>query len=359
MLPTITSYLSSIGCSFPDINLLQPADPFLDTTGEDLRRRIFITQENSGTLFCLRPEFTIPVGLHHLSNNDSAQRYAYGGQVFRQRSDDPIEFTQAGFEDLGDPDRQAADITAISAALGVLQACKVANTELLVGDQSIFMTLLDALEIPEAWRKKLVRGFGDDDLLRTLIAEMATERGDPANLFPDAIKTCLKTEDINGLTAVITDMMLADGLPLSGGRTPAVIGQRIREKAELGATRLEDSKQQILEQFLELDVALSDAASTLKTFAETSGLEMSGPVADLENLVAGLDGHTENARYKASFGRRLDYYTGLVFEIYKTDSAKPIIGGGRYDTLMTLLGADVEIPAVGFAIWVDRLGAAS
>jgi len=51
----------------------------------------------------------------------------------------------------------------------------------------------------------------------------------------------------------------------------------------------------------------------------------------------------------------LDYYTGFVFEVYGKQKNYPLVGGGRYDRLLTLLGSPQEIPAVGFAIWVDRL----
>ena len=63
--------------------------------------------------------------------------------------------------------------------------------------------------------------------------------------------------------------------------------------------------------------------------------------------------------FAADFGRRLDYYTGFVFEIHRNDGAgQPIVGGGRYDRLMSMLGADGIIPAVGFAIWLERTGVA-
>ena len=355
-LSAISKYLASIGCEFPDIDLLQPADPFLNTTGEDLRRRIFITQENSGTLHCLRPEFTIPVGLYHLGRKNASACYAYGGKVFRQRRDGAMEFTQAGFEDIGNSDKSAADINAISTALGVLGACQISDAELVIGDQSIFTTLLDSLEIPAAWRKKLVRSFGDDALLRTHIAEMAEGGSAATNLFPKEITEGLAQGDTDQLTAAVTGMMLADGLPLVGGRTPSAIVERIQEKAELGSIRLEVDKRKILEKFLDLDVNLQNAGQELEGFAKASGLQLPGSVEALENLTRGLTELNGQARYKASFGRRLDYYTGLVFEIYPAKSRKPVIGGGRYDQLMTLLGATKEIPAVGFAIWVDRLG---
>src|SRR3546814_13053867 len=69
--------------------VIQPADPFLDMAGEDLRRRIFLTESETGQSLCLRPEFTIPVCLDHIASQAGpTRRYSYLGEVFRQRSDE-------------------------------------------------------------------------------------------------------------------------------------------------------------------------------------------------------------------------------------------------------------------------------
>ncbi len=64
--------------------------------------------------------------------------------------------------------------------------------------------------------------------------------------------------------------------------------------------------------------------------------------------------------FAAGFARNLDYYTGFVFEAQDPAraDARPIIGGGRYDRLLKTLGAKEDIPAVGAAIWCDRLAPA-
>ena len=38
-------------------------------------------------------------------------------------------------------------------------------------------------------------------------------------------------------------------------------------------------------------------------------------------------------------------------------AARPLAGGGRYDRLLTLLGAERPIPGVGFSVWLDRIEA--
>ena len=56
--------------------------------------------------------------------------------------------------------------------------------------------------------------------------------------------------------------------------------------------------------------------------------------------------------FSTSFGRQLEYYTGMVFKIdIKTNNKiKNIINGGRYDQLISDLGSLKKIPAVGAAL---------
>jgi ATP phosphoribosyltransferase regulatory subunit len=54
--------------------------------------------------------------------------------------------------------------------------------------------------------------------------------------------------------------------------------------------------------------------------------------------------------------RSLGYYTGPLFQVYDPAYGVPLGGGGRYDELLGSFGR--SLPAVGFAIGVDRLHAA-
>jgi ATP phosphoribosyltransferase regulatory subunit HisZ len=51
--------------------------------------------------------------------------------------------------------------------------------------------------------------------------------------------------------------------------------------------------------------------------------------------------------------RGLGYYTGAVFDVLDPALGEPLGGGGRYDDLLGRFGR--ELPAVGFALHVDRL----
>ena len=58
-----------------------------------------------------------------------------------------------------------------------------------------------------------------------------------------------------------------------------------------------------------------------------------------------------NIKFSSSFGRELEYYTGMVFRINIKSRLNNIeINGGRYDNLISDLGAIKKVPAVGAAI---------
>jgi ATP phosphoribosyltransferase regulatory subunit len=61
----------------------------------------------------------------------------------------------------------------------------------------------------------------------------------------------------------------------------------------------------------------------------------------------------ERVIFDLGLTRSLGYYTGAVFEVYDPALGAPIGGGGRYDELLGRFGR--ELPAVGFALGVDRL----
>lgn len=51
----------------------------------------------------------------------------------------------------------------------------------------------------------------------------------------------------------------------------------------------------------------------------------------------------------------LEYYTGLMFSIVHPKASHELGKGGRYDSLLPAFGLD--LPAIGFSVWTDRLRA--
>src|SRR5690606_25218346 len=103
-LDALTALFAARGLARAEPAILQPAGIFLDLSGEDIRRRLYLVQDPEGRELCLRPDYTIPVCRDHiLSGNGRPAGYCYLGPVFRYRPGEaPGEFIQAGVEKFGD-----------------------------------------------------------------------------------------------------------------------------------------------------------------------------------------------------------------------------------------------------------------
>jgi ATP phosphoribosyltransferase regulatory subunit len=350
MLNTL-AFLQSRNLSLPEIAILQPADPFLDTAGEALRRRIFLSEGESGETLCLRPEFTIPVCRHHIASHaNTPARYGYCGTVFRQRREGGSEFTQAGIEDLGDVDEAAADARCVGDAINLLEELKPNfKPNIVLGDEALFVALLAALDLAPVWQARLTRLFGNSIKLAEALENQTTTAG----ALP------FEGMDSNAIIARIETEMEAIGLLDAGGRTPEEITARLMEKRVLAASGISDKAKQIIAAFLAIDTRLDQTETALQQFEKANGVKfgaaLRGFSARLEAMKqTGID--SAAISFRAAFGRPLDYYSAMQFEIYGP-SPLPLIGGGRYNHLMTLLGAPKPIPAVGFSMWQDRVEA--
>lgn len=358
--PDIQKLFAARGAVAVDVPVIQPADPFLDMAGEDLRRRIFLTESETGATLCLRPEFTIPVCLDHIASQaGTPRRYSYLGEVFRQRREGGNEFFQAGIEDLGDTDTPQADARSLADAHALLAlALPGRSLRIVLGDQTVFEAVLAALGLPRGWRMRLARAFGSTAMLEAALADLAnpTRYG----VLPAPVAALVAEGDPDRLAAHVSAGMEAAGLSPSAGRTPAEIARRLIEKAELRSVRLSSEAFDALKNFLAIKAPLGRAADALSAFASAAGLSLG---TALDNFAARAEAIAANGLavdaivYDAAFGRPLDYYTGLVFEISAESTDRPLIGGGRYDRLLTLLGAKETIPGVGFSAWLDRIGA--
>lgn len=356
----LAALISGRDAELVDIPVIQPADQFLDMAGEDLRRRIFLTENENGTSLCLRPEFTIPVCRNHIELNAATpKRYAYLGEVFRQRREGGNEFFQAGIEDLGDANRARADARSLADALVTIRlVAPHAKLETLLGDQAIFEAVLAALGLPRGWQKKLARAFGNPGQLKALLEDLSSDRR--SGELPDRIVPFLEKGDESGLAAQLERDMQAAGISPGAGRAPIEIARRLLEKTTLASVRLPAKAISALETFLAIRVPLQSAAGQLLAFARANEFDLGPALEQFEARAASVVeagiGH-ETIVYDAAFGRPLDYYTGLVYETRALQKPElgAIVGGGRYDRLLTMLGAVGSIPGVGFSIWLDRL----
>ena len=102
----------------------------------------------------------------------------------------------------------------------------------------------------------------------------------------------------------------------------------------------------IIKTFLKINCKLSKLDDELLNFAKKNKLK--------ENIfknfksIQNLKKLNQDIYFVANFGREIEYYTGIVFEVFS--GKKEFARGGRYDDLLKSLGAKKNTPAVGAAI---------
>ncbi|AXS42440.1 ATP phosphoribosyltransferase regulatory subunit [Breoghania sp. L-A4] len=340
--------------------ILQPADIFLDLVGEDIRRRLFLTSGQDGVDLCLRPDFTIPVARAHLDSGEADRRaaYCYSGLVFRQRSGELGEIAQAGAECIGRADRFAADADMLALAVDAVKALGCARPAIRIGDEALFTALLEALGLPQVWRRRLRDLFGERSRLDHAIARMAGG-GAPRDERLGFL-AALEGSNPDAAHAIVEDLLSIAGISTVGGRTAGEIADRFLEQAALSSgAGAGPQVAAALSRFLDISGAPEQAADALDAFARDEKLDLAAPIADFRQrtaLIAARGIDVGAVTFAADFGRRLDYYTGFVFELHgEPGEPQPLAGGGRYDRLLALLGAGQDVPAVGFSIWLDRI----
>lgn len=330
--------------------ILLPASPFFDLAGEELGRRLLLTNGSDGYEYCLRPDFTLPIATTYLDSEQAGEpgAFSYLGPIFRQRTDGPAEFDQAGLELIGQPDADAALGRVFAFALAALETGGV-KPAIRLGSVALFEALLAQVDIPDVWRGRIRHRFGNPVAMGRLLDRLANPHaGAKAGSLP------WKQEELVG---VVADQMVNAGLSLTGSRSPEEIAARYFEKQALAASSVPAETITLLRNYLSINGDARAALISVEGVAEDQNIDIAAPLARLNQHFEALEAaeHVGPVTFDAGFSPRLDYYTGVVFEMLGTTGT--LASGGEYDRLLERLGADRQIAASGCAIWMDRLDA--
>ena len=346
-------------------SILQPANVFLDRSGEDIRRRTFVLSDSNGTELCLRPDLTIPVCRVFLENRaKQPARYSYHGPAFRMPPSDrerPEQFLQTGVECLGEPRKASADIEVLTLAVEGVRAAGLKKFTVQLGDVGILFTLIDALEIPLLWRARLKRHFWRPDYFQELLARLTGQGRRASRAYLTRLAQS-ETKDARAAAEGLLDHLgVTADKPIPGGRTREEIIERVLEQArEAAAPHLDRRQAELIEEVLSVSGNARRSVVALGKIFANAGIDVKYILASTEARIETLEklGFNDKQIYFAPrFGRKMEYYTGFVFELWARDKRRQIqiAGGGRYDSLLRTLGARSDIPAVGCAIWAERV----
>jgi ATP phosphoribosyltransferase regulatory subunit len=287
--------------------------------------------------------------------------YCYLGPVFRHRRDAPAEFLQAGIESFGRADKAAADAEMLSLGLDATAHYGVSAPHVQIGDVALFASLVAGLDLPPAWKRRLIKDFNRKTNLAQDLDRLVLG-GNNARPEYQGVLAALAGSDPKGAHALVTDLLSIAGINAVGGRSVGEIADRFLEQSALGASaRLPREVRGLIERFLAIQGDPDEAAGALRALAHDSKLMPTlGPALDqFESRTGFLEARgidVKRVHFSTAFSRGFDYYSGLVFELTDPErTGDPLIAGGRYDELLTRLGSVEPIPAVGFAVWIERL----
>ncbi len=343
--------------------LLQPASVFLDRLGEDFRGRLFLTADGDAQL-CLRPEYTIPIALDYLAEAEpkAPATLAYGGAVFRIGEGQRL---QAGLESFGRDDREAADAEILGLALEAAALAGAPRLRLRLGDAGLTKTFLDRLDLAPAWRRRLDAvhapvGKTPAPVSGEALKRMLSPPTAPNGKSRAGVLAALEKADAAGARKLIEDLLAIAGISSVGGRSAGEIAERFLEQASL-ESGLAPEKLQLIEAFFAIDGAPDAASAALRKLGDDARLGL-GEALDVfdtrSSFIAARGLPLEEMRFSTRFAHSIDYYSGFMFEARpdgRGDEALPMLAGGRYDGLLKTLGAAQEIPAVGAALWINRI----
>ncbi len=248
--------------------------------------------DRDGSVLALRGEYTVAIGnlvRSAYSPDDYPLRLSYSGALWVRTRD----------AELG----RAREYTQVGAELlGV--STPLADAEIV----TLALECLDAVGLPQAAVE-----LGHPGFVRAVLSETGLEPG-----VIEGLRTAIHRKNGPELSALL--------------ESHRVTGEK------------RDAVMKLIDLYGSSDVLLEAEQYALNDAARAA-------LEELRVVAALLPG--ERFLFDLGIARRLDYYTGVIFQAYTPDFGQPICGGGRYDGAPS---PTLEpIPAAGFALGLERL----
>lgn len=268
-------------------------------SGDEIRQRMYAFEDLGGRKMGLRPEFTASVArlmATSLRNEPKPIRLYCAGSLYRY--DEPQfgrfrEFWQSNFELIG-ASKPEADVEILALTNDLLQRVGLRNYWLKIGHVGIVRGILGAENVKEEDQNRIMQ------LLDKKLWDDALAAAKELNVSEHCLTTLKRIFEIKGedSSKVVKEIEKA---------------AKDYEKASLAVENLKEILELLKKGCVEFDMSI-----------------------------------------EAGFARGLEYYTGMIYEIYIPEMDIALGGGGRYDRLVELFGGE-PTPAVGIAHGIDRI----
>jgi len=324
--------------SEPDV--LLDSEYIIQRSGENFKRSMLTFKNEYGKEMCLRPDLTVASCIKFLERKSKSKIY-YSGQAYRRtdKKGSDLVNDQLGIEILGSKNQTQDDFKIIKTILNSAKSIKSKNIQIKVGDIGLFKRLINSLDMPERWKLRLIRHFWRP------------------KYFEELLKRLEKNSDIDSVTfdtdkKRFFEMKKMEQEKVIAGRSISEILRRFDKKIKDPRSFNEGKKiVKIIRSFLKINCQLSKLDNKLQDFAKKNNLKKN--IFKEFKSIQNLKKLNQEVKFITNFGRDIEYYTGIVFEIFS--GTKEIARGGRYDDLLKSLGAKKDIPAVGAAINLNNI----
>ncbi|MBX5326743.1 MAG: histidine--tRNA ligase [Candidatus Bathyarchaeia archaeon] len=268
-------------------------------SGEEIRQRMYTFEDLGGRKLGLRPEFTASIArlmATTLRNEPKPLRLYCVGSLYRY--DEPQfgrfrEFWQSNFELIGST-RPEADAEILALTNDLLKRVGLQNYWFKIGHVGIVRGILGAEDVGEENQNKIMQLLDKKQWADALTLAKNLKVSD------QCIATLKKIFEIKGKNS-----------------------DRVIEEIKSAVVRYEKAMFAV------------DNLGEILELLKTGGVEFDMSI-------------------EAGFARGLEYYTGMIYEIYVPEMDIALGGGGRYDRLIELFGGE-PTPATGIAHGIDRI----
>ncbi len=357
----LEQFMMGYGYEKIETPIIQPAELFLTKAGDQIIHRLF-TFERLGKQLALRPEFTALAA--HLYNtrypagDQPVMRWQFGGAIFEDAAGDTQRFS-IGAELIGMSGAAAeAEIIALAANGAGLE-----NWTLVIGHAQMMRVLLERFKLDSRTQRFLLhhlpalkanlpqtgKAFVLDELDKLLLGKGAQEEAGAETL--SELGTQQMLDVLLDATQRGTTM---------GGRTRHDIVRRLLQKRQRATERGQVvAALDFLEAWSAISAPPSEAFAAIERMIGAEDAEAQQVLNQWRAEITLLEAYgvpASRISIQPALARNWDYYTGIVFELWS--GTHHVGGGGRYDELTRLIGGERDVPAVGFAYYIEPLLAA-